>query len=128
VGAFPQVRLVALAESATHAICDVALGPYRTSEKELADRLIGGLSEGMLCLADRGFYSFERFQKARKTGAQLLWRVMSHMVLAPEEQLADGSYLTRVYKNQPDQRAKRAGERVRVVEYRLDDPALADEE
>jgi hypothetical protein len=127
-GAFPQLRLVALAESATHAICDAALGPYSTSEKELADPVIDGLSEGTLCLADRGFYSFERFQRARRTGAQLLWRVTGHMLLPREEQLADGSYLTRIYKTQNDQRAKRAGERVRVVEYQLADPALAPEE
>ena len=68
-GAFPQLRLVALAESGTHAICDAALGPYASSEKELADQLLGGLTEGMLCLADRGIYSFERFQRARQTGA-----------------------------------------------------------
>jgi hypothetical protein len=127
-GAFPQLRLVALAESGTHAICDVAMGPYSTSEKELAEPLIDRLTTGMLCLADRGFYSFQRFQKARKTGAQLLWRVMGHMRLPSEEQLADGSYLTRIYKNQSDQRARRAGEPVRVIEYRLDDPALAPEE
>jgi hypothetical protein len=128
VGAFPQLRLVALAESGTHAICDAALGPYTSSEKELADPLIDRLGEGMLCLADRGFYSFERFQRAHRTGAQLLWRVMGHMLLPREEQFADGSYLTRVYKNQNDQRAKRAGERVRVIEYQLEDPALAEEE
>jgi hypothetical protein len=127
-GAFPQVRLVGLVESGTHAICDVALGPYCTSEKALADPLIDRLGGGMLCLADRGFYSFERFQRARATGAQLLWRVMSHMLLPREEQLADGSYLTRIYKTQNDQRAKRAGERVRIVEYQLADPALAAEE
>ena len=127
-GAFPQLRLVGLAESGTHAICDAALGPYTTSEKELADRLVAGLTPGMLCLADRGLYSFERFQTARRTGAQLLWRVMSHMLLPREEQLADGSYLTRIYRNQPDQRARRHGERVRVVEYRLDDPVLAEAE
>jgi hypothetical protein len=124
-GAFPQVRLVALAESGTHAIFDAALGPYSTSEKELADRLWSSLAEGMLCLADRGFYGFERFQTARQTGAQLLWRVMSHMLLPREQQLADGSYVTRIYHNQKDQRAKRGGERVRVIEYRLDEPALA---
>jgi hypothetical protein len=127
-GAFPQLRLVALAESATHAICDAVLGPYSSSEKELADPVIDRLGEGMLCLADRGFFSFGRFQKARGTGAQLLWRVMSHMLLPREEQLADGSYLTRIYKSQSDQRAKRAGERVRVIEYRIDDPVLADEQ
>jgi hypothetical protein len=127
-GAFPQLRLVALAESGTHAICDAALGPYSSSEKELADPVIDRLSAGMLCLADRGFYSFERFQRAHRTGAQLLWRVMGHMLLPREEPLADGSYLTRIYKNQQDQRAKRAGERVRVLEYQLADPALAPEE
>jgi hypothetical protein len=127
-GAFPQLRLVGLAESGTHAICDAGLGPYSSSEKELADPLIDRLGEGMLCLADRGFYSFERFQRARATGAQLLWRVMGHMLLPREQQLADGSYLTRIYKSQQDQRAKRAGERVRVIEYRLDDPVLSDAE
>ena len=127
-GAFPQLRLVALAESGTHAICDAALGPYASSEKELADQLLGGLTEGMLCLADRGIYSFERFQRARQTGAQLLWRVMSHMLLPREQQLADGSYLTRIYKSQKDQRAKRAGQRVRVIEYQLEDAALGEEE
>ena len=106
VGAFPQMRLVALAESGTHAICDAALGPYTSSEKELADPVIDRLGEGMLCLADRGFYSFERFQRAHRTGAQLLWRVMGHMLLPREQQLADGSYVTRIYKNQNDQRAK----------------------
>jgi Insertion element 4 transposase N-terminal/Transposase DDE domain len=124
-GAFPQLRLVGLAESGTHAICDASLGPYSSSEKELADQLLGSLQEGMLCLADRGFYSFERFQNARNTGAQLLWRVMSHMLLPREEQLADGSYLTRIYKSQKDQRAKRGGERVRVIEYQFDEPALS---
>ncbi len=127
-GAFPQARLVGLVESGTHAICDAALGSCSTSEKELADPLIDRLGEGMLCLADRGLYGFERFQRARATGAQLLWRVMSHMLLPREEQLADGSYLTRIYKTQNDQRRKRAGERVRVIEYQLADPALAEDE
>jgi hypothetical protein len=127
-GAFPQLRLVALAESGTHAIFDAALGPYASAERTLAEQLLGSLSAEMLCLADRGFYSFECFQNARGTGAQLLWRVMSHMLLPREEQLADGSYLTRIYNNQADQRAKRRGERVRVLEYRLDDPALAEDD
>jgi hypothetical protein len=127
-GAFPQLRVVALSESGTHAITDAALGPYEMSENALADELLEAFSPGMLCLADRGFYSFERFQKARGTGAELLWRVKTNMVLPREQQLSDGSYLTRVYRSQPDQRAKRAGERVRVVEYRLNDPGLPDAE
>ncbi len=126
-GGFPQLRLVALSETGTHAICAAAMGPLRRSEKELADELLGALLPGMLCLADRGFYSFERFQMARQTGAQLLWRVSANMLLPREQPLADGSYLTRIYANQPDQRARRDGQQVRVVEYQVDD-GLSDPE
>ena len=126
-GAFPQLRLVALSETGTHAICAAAMGPLSRSERELADELLGGLAPEMLCLADRGFYSFQRFQTARETGAQLLWRVTVNMVLPREQQLPDGSYLTRIYANQPDQRAHRDGHQVRVVEYQLDD-GLSDPE
>jgi len=127
-GAFPQLRLVALSESGTHAITAAALGPYATSENALADELLGALQTGMLCLADRGFYSFERFQNARASGAELLWRATANMLLPREQPLADGSYLTRVYRSQPDQRAQRDGVAVRVVEYRLDDPGLPESE
>lgn len=127
-GAFPQLRLVALSESGTHAITNAALGPYATSENALADELLGALQTGMLCLADRGFYSFERFQNARASGAELLWRAPANMLLPREQLLADGSYLTRVYRSQPNQRAQRDGVRVRVVEYRLDDPGLPETE
>jgi len=126
-GAFPQLRLVALAESGTHAIFDAALGPYSSSEQALADRLWDSLQEGMLCLADRNFYSFERFQKARSTGAQLLWRVKSDIGLPREQALSDGSYLTSIYALK-DRKARRNGERARVIEYRLDDPALTAED
>jgi Insertion element 4 transposase N-terminal/Transposase DDE domain len=121
-GAFPQLRLVGLAECGTHAICAATMGPYETSENALADELMGSLGPGVLCLADRGFYSFERFQAARKTGAQLVWRVKSSMRLPREHSLPDGSFLTRVYASQTNQRAGRDGVTTRVVDYRLDDP------
>jgi hypothetical protein len=127
VGAFPQLRLVALAESGTHAIFDAALGPYTSSEQALADRLWDSLCDGMLCLADRNFYSFERFQKAHATGAQLLWRVRSDIGLPREQTLSDGSYLTHISKA-THSRARRRGPEARVVEYRLDDPVLSEED
>jgi hypothetical protein len=128
VGAFPQVRLVALSETGTHAICAAALGPLSSGENALADELLPALQAGMLCLADRGFYSFQRFQNARNSGAQLLWRVKGNMTLPREQALADGSYLTRIYANQPDQRARRDGQQVRVVEYQIDDGLERDTE
>ena len=85
VGAFPQVRLVGLGECGTHALLKVQTGPYRTGEQTLAVDLLDGLAPGMLCLADRLFYSFELWKKASATGAELLWRDLSGtapMVLA----------------------------------------------
>jgi hypothetical protein len=126
-GAFPQLRLVALAESGTHAIFDAALGPYTSSEQALADQLWGSLDDGMLCLADRNFYSFERFKTASQSGAQLLWRVKSDVGLPRDQTLPDGSYLTSIHALK-DRHARRNGTPARVVEYRLGDPALAQEE
>jgi hypothetical protein len=124
VGGFPQLRLVALAECGTHAITHVVLGPCTSGELALADELWGSLGAGTLCLADRNFYSFERFQKARATGAQLLWRVKSDIGLPREQMLPDGSYLTSIYAPK-DRKARRDGARARVIEYKLSDPGRA---
>jgi hypothetical protein len=124
-GAFPQLRVVALAESGTHAIFDAAMGSYATSELVLADRLWDSLGEGMLCLADRGFYGFERFKTAANTGAELLWRVNSTVSLPRESTLEDGSYLTHIGTDHHG-RARRDALKARVIEYQLEDPALTD--
>ena len=50
------------------------------------------------------------------------------MLLPREQQLPDGSYLTHIYATQPDSAPTATARRSRVVEYRLDDPALAEEE
>jgi hypothetical protein len=126
-GAFPQLRVVALSETGTHTICDVALGPCASAENALADELVGSLEQGSLCLADRGFYSFERFQTARASGAQLLWRVQSSVGLPREQTLEDGSYLTSIYALK-DRKARRDGAPARVIEYALEDPARGHED
>jgi hypothetical protein len=123
VGAFPQLRLVGLAECGTHAITSAALGPYTTSELVLADELLGWLGPGMLCLADRGFYSFERFQRAHETEAELLWRVGSNVKLEREQALGDGSFLTHVQRIRHG-RDRHTATAARVVDYTLEDPGL----
>ena len=47
-GAYPQVRLVGLAECGTHALTAAAMGPYRTGEATLARDLLPRLGAGML--------------------------------------------------------------------------------
>ncbi|MGW6413107.1 IS4 family transposase [Streptomyces vinaceus] len=114
-GAFPQVRLVVLAECGTHAVFAAATGPCTVAETVLADTLLADLQPGMLLLADRGFPGYDRWRAAAATGADLLWRVASNVVLAVREQYADGSYLSEIHAARDKRRAH--GQRVRVVEY-----------
>jgi IS4 transposase len=72
----------------------------------------------MLCVADRGFFSFALWQAARVKGADLVWRVESHLLLPCEQRLPDGSYLSHIFPSQYDRRLGRNGQVVRVVEYR----------
>jgi len=118
--AFPQARVVALAECGTHAIFEAVIGAYTTSEATLSTQLLGRLQPGMLCLADRGFYSFAAWQNACSTGADLLWRVKDNLLLEPVEDLPDGSWLAEVFHSTADRRRQRPV-RVRVISYTIQD-------
>jgi hypothetical protein len=99
VAAFPQVRLVGLAECGTHAITSVAIGPCTIGAISLAPRVLGGLGPEMLVLADRGLFSMELWRQALATGAQLLWRVktgQSSPALPVDQELGDGSRRSRL--------------------------------
>ena len=98
VGAFPQVRLVGVAECGTHALVDVAVGPCTSGEARLAREVLGSLGAGMLLIADRGFYGFALWNLARARGADLLWRTKSNHVLPILERLPDGSYLSTLHE------------------------------
>jgi hypothetical protein len=58
-GAFPQVRVVALAECGTHAMFAAALAGITTGEQDLFRRLLGKIGPGMLVLADRNFLGYQ---------------------------------------------------------------------
>jgi Transposase DDE domain len=118
--AFPQARLVGLAECGTHAMFDAVVGAYTTSEPALSRQLLARLGPGMLCIADRGFYSFEAWSQAVATGADLLWRVRDNLLLDPVEVLADGSYLAEVFHSTRDRKRQRPTT-VRVIDYTVDD-------
>jgi hypothetical protein len=124
-GAFPQIRLVGLAECGTHALVEAAVGPQSDSEQKLAGAVVDRLLPGMLCLADRNFMSFALWQRARQTGAELLWRARSDRALPELERHVDGSFRSAIYASQDDRRAGRDPVAVRVVEYQITDPARA---
>jgi hypothetical protein len=117
--AFPQLRFVSLVENGTHVLFGTQMGPYSSGEITLAKGVLSALRKGMLCLADRQFFGFELWQQARATGADLLWRIKINARLPREQQLADGSYLSRIYRTDSDRRHQRNALSVRVIEYRL---------
>ena len=122
--AFPQARVVALAECGTHAVFAAEIGKYSQSEASLTEPLLGRLEPGMLLLADRGFFSYALWRRATATGTDLLWRVRTdrggptpiHL-----ETLPDGSWLAHL--QQTHSAAARAAEPmlVRVIDYTIDD-------
>ncbi len=118
--AYPKIRFVSLVENGTHVLFGSRMADYATSEIALAKTVLPSLGKGMLCLADRGFFGFEMWKQAAATGADLLWRVRKNILLPCERRLPDGSYLSRIYPSQQDQRRERNGVVVRIIEYRLE--------
>lgn len=117
--AFPKIRFVALLENGTHVLWAAHLGPFATGEITLACDVVPALGQGMLCLADRFFPGYDLWQRAAKTGAELMWRARRNARLDVDQRLPDGSYLSRIYASTSDRRNQRHGIVVRVIDYRL---------
>jgi hypothetical protein len=118
--AYPKIRFVALLENGTHVLWAARMDKYSTDELTLAEEVVPALRKGMLCLADRFFPSYKLWQKAAKTGADLLWRTRRNARLEVDKRFPDGSYLSRIYPTTSDRRKERNAVVVRVIDYRLD--------
>jgi hypothetical protein len=118
--AFPQVRFVSLVENGTHVLFGTRIAGYHTGEGTLAKEVIRFLEKEMLCLADRNFFSYERWKQAQATEADLLWRVKKNMKLPCLKRFRDGSYLSKIYASEKDRRHDRDWIKVRVIEYTLE--------
>lgn len=119
-GAYPQAQAACLVELGTHAVFDARLEPYSVSETKLVEEMFTAVRPGMLVLADRGIYSFQRWTRAAATGADLLWRVPANLILRPVNLLADGSYIAEIT---PPKNSGVTSFQLRVIEYRLPDVA-----
>jgi hypothetical protein len=106
---FPQLRLLALLETGTHAVFAAAVAGLSTGEVGLAREAVAHLRPGMLCLADRGFLGYALWRDAAATGADLPCL----------ERRGDGSYLSRLYPSSQHRERDRDGLTVRVIEYRM---------
>lgn len=117
---YPQLRFVSLLENGTHVLFASRMAGCRVSENALAEEVLGHLSRGMLCLADRGFFSFHSWNRARARNAELVWRIKKNLRLRPDRHLPDGSYLSRIYPSGADWNQRTNGVTVRVIDYQLE--------
>lgn len=117
--AYPQIRFAALVENGTHVLFGSEMADFATSEIELARKVAARLEPGMLCLADRYFFGFDLWAQFQQIGADMLWRVRKNLRLPRETELADGSYLSRIYPTERDRRHQSNAILVRVIEYQL---------
>jgi hypothetical protein len=97
------------------------MGKYKSDEITLAAAVVPALRKGMRCLADRFFPAYDLWRQAAHIGADLLWQAPENARLEVDQRLADGSYLSRLYRSTSDRRKGRKALVVRVIEYRLQD-------
>ena len=95
-GAKPLLRLVGLLHSGTRRWKAAVIGRYLDGENALADGLQHAFGPGQLNLADRGFFSMDRWIRFSSAGAHLAWRVKNGAKSVPFKTLKvmeDGSEL-----------------------------------
>jgi hypothetical protein len=108
-GARPLLRLVGLLHSGTRRWKAAAVGRYLDGENALAGQLQDAFGPGQLNLADRGFFSMDRFIRFSGAGADLLWRVKNGAKCVPFKTLRllkDGSELV-LLRESTSMRARR---------------------
>jgi hypothetical protein len=101
-GAKPLLRIAAHVRTATFRWISAAAGAYHDGENSLADQLEESFRPGMLNLADRGFFSMDRFLRFSARGAHLAWRVKNGAKSVPLKTirtLPDGSELVMLHES-----------------------------
>jgi Transposase DDE domain/Insertion element 4 transposase N-terminal len=95
-GTKPKLRMAAHVRTASRRWIAAAIGGYLDGENTLADELEDSFTDGILNLADRGFFSMDRWIRFSTNGAHLVWRVKNGAKSVPFktiETLPDGSEL-----------------------------------
>ena len=95
-GTKPKIRIAAHARTGSRRWIAAAIGGYHDGENTLADELEASFTAGILNLADRGFFSMDRWIRFSGRGAHLAWRVKNGAKSVPFktiQTLTDGSEL-----------------------------------
>ena len=126
-GARPLLRIAAHVRTATRRWIAAAIGGYHDGENPLADDLEWSFTPGILSLADRGFFSMDRWIRFSAGGAHLAWRVKNGAKSVPFKTirtLPDGSELVMLRESDGmrDQAAPRDGRPARPAARRTPPP------
>ena len=95
-GTKPKIRIAAHARTGSRRWIAAAVGGYHDGENTLADELEESFTAGIINLADRGFFSMDRWIRFSARGAHLAWRIKNGAKSVPFKTLktlADGSEL-----------------------------------
>ena len=101
-GTKPKLRIVAHVRTGSRRWIGAAVGGYHDGENALVDELASTLRPGMLNLADRGFFSMDRWIRFSAAGAHLCWRVKNGAKSVPFKTLKtlpDGSELVLLHES-----------------------------
>jgi Transposase DDE domain/Insertion element 4 transposase N-terminal len=95
-GTKPKIRIAAHVRTGSRRWIAAAAGGYHDGENALADELESSFTPGIINLADRGFFSMDRWIRFSASGAHLAWRVKNGAKSVPFKTLktlTDGSEL-----------------------------------
>jgi len=95
-GTKPKIRIAAHVRTGSRRWIAAAAGGYHDGENALADQLEASFTAGIVNLADRGFFSMDRWIRFSAAGAHLAWRVKNGAKSVPFKTLRvlkDGSEL-----------------------------------
>jgi len=109
-GSKPQLRIVAHVRAGSRRWIAAAISGYRDGENPLGDELARSFKPQMINLADRGFFSMDRWLRFSVAGAHLAWRVKNGAESVPFKilrTLPDGSELVMLHES-AGMRARRA--------------------
>jgi len=124
--AWPQTQCVYLAECGTHVIVDAGFWPIHTSERVGGHRMLRSVTAGMLVMWDRGFHDYDMIIGVRQRQSHVLSRLPAHAKPERVQTLPDGSWLAYIYPSDYQRRKRDERCLVRIIEYKVTDPALAD--
>ena len=101
-GTKPKIRIAAHVRTGSRRWIAAAIGGYHDGENKLADQLEASFTAGMVNLADRGFFSMDRWIRFSEAGAHLAWRVKNGAKSVPFttlRTLSDGSELVLLHES-----------------------------